>query len=185
MKTQTKIILGVLALVVLGLGIFTMIPPVQPAVGVPTTLSVADFPNGATNGGVFVNWVAGTIGAGQNQAYWKNTTGGPVVVDLAEAQMTATATSGDSYLLSVSTSTAATISNSATPYASLIDSKAIATSSPAYVVNSIVQSGNGLGEIILPFNQYVVFLLRSKNGTVAATSTSRGFNLNYRLRYHQ
>lgn len=137
-----------------------------------------------------------TIGAGSNEAAWKNTTGETVYVYLADAVTTGTASS--SYYLYIATSSSATVSNDfSAPFSSIIDTFAIATSSVATTTSSIDKhkvSNNGV--IPVAHNEYVLMTLQANTTACAnagaalglcetATSTNRGItSIVARVFYH-
>lgn len=197
MNNTSKIViwLGVLLAVVLSL-CSLFFSPQQAAVVVgdilpPNPIAPAGL-NLGQNIGVKINAKGGTIGRGVNQGFWRNETGGNVVVDYAEMQTTGIASS--SMIFSAGTSTAATITdNFSAPFSTLIDQYLVATSAPAKVINSeLSTTTNSQGSIIVGPGVYVNFLVRSRGvncpttggACESATSTSRGFNVNWALFYH-
>lgn len=151
------------------------------------------FKNGAGMGGNHLTFTAdGKIEARSNQAFWRNTTGRTVFVDLAE--MVTTGVASTTFQFFIGTTTSASITDNFTnPYASLVDAYSLATSSPAWrSVNSIKDPGtNGRGVIPVLSGEYVYFTFQQDNANACtgaicetATSTNRGFNVDWYLRGH-
>ena len=195
---KKAIIIGSIALVIV-LGILYVvglnIQSNPPSVGGTVENFPTNFTNGLANNGVFYGEVKGTIGAGSNQASWFNNTGKTVFVDRASLFVNGTASS--TLQVNVGTSTTASIAYAAyktttNPFSALIDSYTLATSTNYRVVNSIKDAGtNGQNIIRVQPNYYVFFLLKNpyQAGTSggayeSATSTARGFNLDYNMRYY-
>lgn len=137
------------------------------------------------------NWAGGKIEAKSNQASWRNTTGGVVYVDLAELATDGTASS--SFKLYVGTSTAATIASDFTaPFASLINGVILATSTIATTTTNYDVAAQTPHSIRVADGVYVNFQLQEKDSNACgvagtcetATSSNRGFNLQWRLQYH-
>jgi hypothetical protein len=154
--------------------------------------TVDEYPSGVRFGDIAtVNWAGGDIGQSANQAYWLNTLGRPVYMDLAEVISDGTASSA--MRVSVGTSTATRITDDfAAPYSTLVDNAAMATGSVKIILNSQKDAGtNGRSAIVVQANEYVnVTLRQDRTGACTgatcetSTSTNRGFNLKWRLRYH-
>lgn len=194
-----KTIIGaVILVVVLVLGGIALIATPTPApVQAPQSLgdisiNTQEFPAGVKFGDkATVNWTGGQIGARSNQASFRNTTGRTIYVDLAE--MVTTGTASSTYQFFVATSTTATRSDNFTdPFSTLIDAFTLATSTTVRAVNSIKDAGtNGRSVIPVTDGQYVLLTFQQTynntcNGSLCetATSTNRGFNVNWFLRYH-
>ena len=142
---------------------------------------------------------SGTILAGQNQDGWTNDTGRTVYFDYGDAINTGTASS--SFRISVVATSSASISPSmalTAPIANpagglLIDNVLLATSSPAnFVINSDINAGTqASGTVPVLSGQRIIFFLRQNSahfctGSICetATSTNRGFNVNWYLQGH-
>lgn len=145
-------------------------------------------PNGESLGGIFENMAGGTIGAGRNQASFRNTYGKPIYVYLADVSTTGTASS--SFTLYVATSSTATIADNFTaPFSSIINGFLLATSSVATTTSNYDTPKNSR-VVKVNSGQYVVFQLQSTFDCVSnglcetATSTNRGFNLVWRAKFH-
>lgn len=151
-----------------------------------------NFTDGAKLGTQNTRWYSGTIAAGANQGFWLNNTGVTVYADLAE--MITTGTASTSYDFFIGTTTAATLSSDFTdPFSGLVDDKVVATSTNALpVANSIKDAGtNGRGVVAVPVGAYVFFTFQQTfagncTGSLCetATSTNRGFDVNWNLRVH-
>jgi hypothetical protein len=154
------------------------------------------FVDGATLGSETVGYVSGTIEQGISQGSWKNNLGVPVYVDLVEVRNTAATASTSAFILDVGTSTTATIAYSGATYretwGTLVNGRTIASSTPANTVISNI--GNGLTRrqvIRVEVDEYVVFTFvapelcsEALHVCDTATTTSRGFNLDWKLRYN-
>jgi len=112
--------------------------------------------------------------------------------DRAESYINGTAST--TLELNVATSSSATLGQDANPYAELIDSYLIATSTANKLVNSEENQGtNGVSAIPVTSSEYVCVGLTDPyqiDGTCTgvlcenSTSTNRGYTLNYKLKYH-
>lgn len=201
MKNSSKIFVAVAVTLAVVLSLIAVIVAVgAPSTAqAPSTLGDSLPPNpiatqGITfgqNHGVNDNWISGTISRGQNQGFWKNPGPTSVIVDYSELQSTGTASS--SYYFYMGTSTASSVTNNfSIPYSALIDSYSVATSSGPRVVNSDANAGtNGQGSVVVPVGGYVIFGVQQRYNTACtgsvcetATSTNRGFNLNWALQFH-
>lgn len=162
-------------------------------------------PNGLILGGIGENWASGQIGKGANQASFRNTTGGPIIIDLTEVQSVATTstaqyiTASSTYKIYVATSTASTIASDfvAPPYATVIAGYKIATTTGATqgaaTTTTQFDSRSGTSvSFVLADRAYLNFQIQAAdNYTCAqagqcatATSSQRGFNLNWKVHYH-
>lgn len=167
------------------------------------TGALAELSKGAAslNGGVAIGSreinfaVSGTLGSGVNQGGYTNKTGRRVVVEYAEARTTGTASTSYNFYVGTSTSLSNTTIDFAaggTMFSELIDAKQVATSTPNIVVNSIKDSGtNGRGALEIDPGESVLFSFRQTNVQACtgatcetATSTNRGFNVNWLLKAH-
>lgn len=152
---------------------------------------------------------SGTLLAGQNIDYWTNKTGRTVLIDYGDVIQTLAAgmTSSTGYASStmrISMFATTTLSN-INPYIApkvststmsnfLIDNARMATGTPPnYIWNADVNGGtNATGTIAVPDGSSVVIFLQQGDyepgctGSVCepATSTNRGFNLNWFLSGH-
>ena len=154
------------------------------------------FTEGATLGSETVGYGSGTIEQGISQASWRNTTGQPVYVDLVEVRNTAATASTSAFILDVGTSTASTITYSGATYrdtwGTLINGRTLASSTPANTVVSNIGNGLTRREVIrVEVDEYVVFTFVAPelcsqvlHVCDTATTTSRGFNLGWKLRYN-
>lgn len=166
----------------------------QPAGG--TVYYQADtYAVGLNIGQKYQNWVSFVLNTGVNQASWYNNTGHLVYISGARFALGSTTpngqvSSGGAYVLSVGTSTTATISDvNGGSYGGLINKAAIATSSSAYGAGAVVFVGNSgtsaFGSVIpVPTGQYLnVSLETATTGSLSATSTSRAFIVNGIIEY--
>jgi len=151
-----------------------------------------NFSDGITINGISTRWKSGTISLGSYYATFINDTGRTIFVDYGEVYINGTASS--TYTLDIATSSSATISATANPYAEIIDSYTIATSTANKLVNSEENQGtNGVSAIPVDAGEYVGILLTNTyaaNNTCTgatcenATSTARGFVADYKIKYH-
>lgn len=150
-----------------------------------------EFTDGAKLGSQTTRWYSGTIPASDNQEFWYNNTGKTVYVDLAE--MITTGTASSTYDFFVGTTTSASLSSDFTdPFSTLIHDFNLATSTTIRAINSIKDAGtNGRSVIPVAAGEYVFFTFQQTfdnacTGSVCetATSTNRGFNVNWNLRIH-
>ena len=151
------------------------------------------FKAGSGDGGDFLTITEnGTINAGSNQGSWRNDTNRTVFIDTVSLFPTGTAST--TFIYYVGTSTAATYTSDYTaPYATLIDGYRIPTSTPQLVINNHEHAGT-LGRNIISVDpgEYVNiaffqgYLETGCTGATCetATSTNRGFNLDWYLRGH-
>lgn len=140
---------------------------------------------------------SGTLAPGQNIDYWTNKTGRTVLFDYADVVQTGTGYASSTMRISVfATSTVSGINPYVAPKVStsslsnfLIDNVRMGTSSPSnYVWNADVNGGtNATGTIAVPDGSSLVLFLQQGDyqanctGSICepATSTNRGFNLNW------
>lgn len=157
------------------------------------------FINGLQLGGQTEYWSdTFTIGTADNNDGWQNLTGKTVYVDRVDVEIVDGAASS-TMVFDVATSSSENLSDTSDPYSEFIDSQAISTSTPAgRVLNTIADSGtNGTGVVQVDDQEYVSlrFLQGNTSGTTAlgscssgvcetATSTNRGFNVDWRLHYY-
>lgn len=156
--------------------------------------SVGLYRHGINTGSEYISFdKSGTIGAGSNQASWRNTTGRTVYVDLLTAIKTATGSTTSGWIFYAGTSSAATYSTDFTApvWAPLIDGAESASGTPPTVYSSIEYSTAGLSIIPVLDGEYlnIAFFTRYfSNCTGAtcekATSTNRGFNVDWYFRGH-
>lgn len=153
--------------------------------------------------GVSELWKTVAIGAGTSTAYYKNTTPGRVTVDFLAMQSTGTASSSYKiYAFATTTTNPPTqhlyTNPTATWNRSLLAGILIATSTAATSTNSVKLANytntNSAGTIDLEVGESLQFFLLNSSGVAnvplptcngdsceAATSTNRGFNLNFQL----
>lgn len=198
MNFQNGIIAGIVSVVVALVTVFAATPaaptPVNNTVGVSQT-NVGEFPEGALIGDAFVKVVTGTIPAGSNQASFRNTTGKTVYVDQVIVRTTGTAST--TQRISVGSGSSATIADFTLPtYAlSSLLNYVLATSSAATTTSSVHGAGatDRAGVIAVADGDYInialtqTFVQGNCSGSVCetATSTNRGFNLEYLIRVLQ
>lgn len=158
--------------------------------------------NGVVIGAKFMQWVPLVLPLGTNQVSWHNTTGQVAYVaggrfTLASTTSAGQAIASSSMILSVGTSTTATITDSPTIFGGLVNQVQIATSTTAFDAGSqIVLSGQGktansaTSTIAVAPGEYLVETLEQANqGCVnagsceAATSSKRGYVLNGIVEY--
>jgi hypothetical protein len=138
------------------------------------------------------------IGAGVNYAGFLNATGQTIYVTGAKVNLVANAasvqTASSSFMLDIATSTLEHIADYSNPFASIIDSYTIATSTigSQQVINSIKNAGtNGVNVVPVANGAYVSVLLSERynnpgcTGSVCetATSTKRGFDVQVVIDY--
>lgn len=168
--------------------------PSEPAAGASQS-APGEFPEGALLGNAFSKYVTGTIGAGENQTAYRNTSGRTQYVDLATVRTTGTAST--TQRITVGKSTSSTIANftAATFAESSLINYVLATSSAATTTASVQGSAavDRAGVIALADGEYLIFALTQTflqgncSGSVCetATSTNRGFNLEVMARVLQ
>lgn len=169
--------------------------------------TVSNYPTAYINGlqlgnnpTVFENMYAMTIGTGQNQASWQNTTGGTIWVDTPEMYFLPTTTNASmvassSMAFYFGTSSTAVIANNFVRPAGLlpIDGALIATSTRGQVTVSATSTTAGIKGVIPVQNGEWVFGLVESNGCTSATvglcetatSSNRGFNVGVRSHVYQ
>lgn len=195
MSSKKTMLAAVVALVAFLGAIFATssnAPAPEGDVGGPSNVQdSAVFTNGVGFGktGYLMFDTNGTIGAGSNQASWRNTLGRTVYIDLAYLRTSGTAST--TFRFGIATSTAATVNNYTAPFASLINNYRIATSSAATTTSSLARS---MGEPLIPVasGEYVNIYFQQGYGQTnctgavceTATSTNRGFNVDWYLRGH-
>lgn len=197
---KNKIIAGVVLVVGLLLGYFGF-HQASPLVGGGDVRNVGEFaPNGIGFGNLPVTWSSegGKILAKSNTAFWKNVTGKTQYVDYVEVS-TDNFASSSMKIYAFSTSTAVrTLYDFVAPAQQatttlLINAFTIATSSQATTTTNIDKAFSGKTAIV-PNNSLIVIQMQTANGAVcassgsgiceSATSTNRGFNLQWRIRFH-
>lgn len=196
MKKFLVPIVSVVALVVGLINLFSNHTPQAPTPGgvVNVVNGGSTFTNGADFGGpapVTMNWAGDKIRAKSNQAFWRNTTGMTQYVDLAEFSTDGTASS--TYKVYAGTTTSATALNdfSAPALPALINGFLLATSSLATTTSNI-NYARASSVVQVPDGKYVYFQFQAVDDRncpatklcETATSTNRGFNGQWRLRYH-
>lgn len=150
------------------------------------------YSTGLTIGNNTLLLVQGTIGPGQNQGRWRNTTGRTMLVDRANLGYTS-GTASSSYYFYVSTSTASSVTDYARPTGTYlpIDAAIVATSSGPTMITSTSTSA-GQGTIMVPNGAYVIFDVQERYACKVvgvcetATSTNRGitnFSWSLQARY--
>lgn len=200
---MNKKILGLVAVLVVGLllggGYLLGKSSVPHSTGGVVNNNGVSFTNGADFGllPVTVNWTGGKIAAKSNTAFWKNTTGMVQYVDYGEVSTDGTASSTYKVYAVATTSAISTLYDSvATPTSTegkmLINAFTIATSSIATTTTSIDKAPAGKTIRVPDGYQVNIYLVNSDTGCASqgsgvcetATSSNRGFNLPWRLRYH-
>lgn len=159
------------------------------------------FQDGITLDNVTTSYKTGTIGSGVAQGSWCNTgISKDVYVDLIELR-TKTDVASSSMTINVATSSVATLTDPFTdPNGTLVDARVIATSTPTNTVISNIGNGLALRQTIqVPVDVCVNISFVSPRMCVggsdtsiignagkcdAATSTTRGFDLDWFIRYH-
>lgn len=144
---------------------------------------------------------SGTLGKGQYIDYWTNKTGRTVLVDYGDVVQTGGYASSTMRVSILATTTTSAINPYVAPKVStstmsnfLIDNARLATSTPPnFAINADVGGGtNATGTIAVPDGTSIVVLLQQGDyepgctGSVCepATSTNRGFNLNWFIQGH-
>ncbi len=153
----------------------------------------ASFGNGQGGVGVSVNWAGDKIYPKSNQASWYNNTGMTQYVDLTEVSTDGTASSTFKLYAIATSSALNVIYDFFTPTGGLmaIDGFSFATSTTATTTSSIEKARNGK-VIRVPDGWRINFYLQAVDNRTCpttglcetATSTNRGFNMFWRLRYH-
>lgn len=203
---MTKNLIGslVVALVV-SLGVVFFVAPTSDTPVTPppseedagSTRNIVDnFVNGAQLGSDIELWKSATLTSGDNQDSVQNTTGRVQFYTAAEVAMIAdsagTETASSSYLFYVSTSSVATITDDfAAPSNTffLIEGGLFATSSSKSVLSATTTSA-GDGVLRVEDREFLVVLMIEEFGCIAngacetATSSTRGFDVDWRLKYH-
>lgn len=202
MSTLQKFLVGIVVVVAVALFLFTYVLPSgeTPAVNEPTTgLSQSDvgkFPEGVQAGDGVIRIYKGTIGAGVNQVAYRNRSGRTQYADLLA--LTTSGTASTTQTLTAGTSTSSSFDSFSVPTSvkSFLNYN-IPTSTPAFTVNNLngnadVTSGFGSGLIAIPDGAYLHLGFYQSYGNActgsvceAATSTNRGFNVDYLLRILQ
>lgn len=203
MKNSTKIAiaLGVILIVVVGVIASHRSPNLQginPSGG-DIIQSVTTNVNGVTIGAKFQQWYALNLPIGTNQVSWRNTTGQVAYVSGARFTMASTTPNGNTsasstLVVSVGTSTTATITDTSTPWGGLINQVSIATGTTAFDAGSQIvlagQAKSGVGgatsTIAVAPNEYVIAVVENPfslncgaSGLCeSGTSTKRGYILN-------
>lgn len=169
--------------------------------------TVSNYPTAYINGlqlgnnpTVFENMQAMTIGTGQNQASWQNTTGATIWIDTPEMYFLPTTTNASmvassSVAFYFGTSSTAVIANNFARPAGLlpIDGALIATSTRGQVTVTSTSTTAGIKAVIPVQNGEWVFGLVESNGCTSATaglcetatSSNRGFNVGIRSHVYQ
>lgn len=204
-----KYIFGGIVLVVAGLLLgFVLFGSVKAPVSIPveqaplgdvntnSTLSFNSPVCHASSGtSICEDWAGGKIIAQRNQAYWKNTTGMTQYVDLADVSTDGNASSTFKIYAVSTSSPLANIYDFTAPAATtsnLINGFSFATSSAATTTSNMESSFAGR-VVRVPAGSEVNIYLQSNDGGLCnpkaskcetATSTNRGFNLFWRLHYH-
>src|SRR3990167_6494717 len=163
---------------------------VGPGAAAPTNgelISTWEFVNGSST----EKWIDGTIAAGTDYSYWKNTTGAIVYADYGIFGMETGVASSTFNLIMFATSTLPEVAQwNADIIATstiLVSQTTYATSTAATSTNSYIARGNGTVKIFP--NQFLVSHMRHTgpcgvNGLCEqATSTNRGFNPFWRAHY--
>lgn len=141
---------------------------------------------------VTVNWDGNKIGSKQYQASWKNTTGQTQYITYAEVSTDGTASTSFKVYAFSTTTAPASIAYNVTPLTNvLINGFVIATSSAATTTTSDDTKGTGSGPLAgstiqVPTGSYFIVSLQANAAAnfETATSTKRGFNLPWRIEYH-
>ena len=154
------------------------------------------YTNGAQLGDEIIAWKSGKIGVGSNQVTYCPKNGRKTYFDRAEVSLAAnsagTQTASSTFLLYVATSTyAGSTDNFGTPAMSyfLVNGALIATSTNKLTLSS-TSTDAGIGTLWTDDGQCVTVQMQSTFDCVAnglcemATSTNRGFDLLYKLRFH-
>lgn len=189
MSTIQKLFAGAVAIVIILVAVLLGSSskggnPLGADLSVHNTAEIFSEGIGLGNDGYVVFSKGGTIGAGANQASWRNTTGRTVyIVPNSTVIGFASGTASSSLLFYTATSSAATLtSDFAGPGGSVhgIDGASIATSTigPNFIVGTTTASGAG---IPVADGAYYNVQIQSKNGGTCngaacetATSTNRG-----------
>lgn len=214
MTTSNKLLVGIAALMLVAgvaLSVFTVQHPVdqsQPNYGgqfydqSKTFGTELGYANDGKNG--YASAFGATFVAGQAFDYWQNRTGYTVYIDSAVFGTSGAASSSFKLYAFATTSDPSTL---ASRYAftafteaingqnSFLGSPTYATSTAASTTNSAIEAkaGRGNGVIAVPNNGYLVFLLQGVDAAgcastlkcEAATSTARGFNPFWHVRYYR
>lgn len=164
-------------------------------------LSVGNNSNGNT--GVFTNAVAGQIGPGANTAHWTNNTGHTVFIPLVVLHTTGTASSSMKLIVSASTTVPALADDFNAlnlPMNDVAISTIVATSSTATTTSNLLSvaqnSSKSSGVISVAAGSSLNIVMHNASGVAnaplntcngasceTATSTNRGFNVNWYFEY--
>lgn len=191
------VILVVGLLLVIGLGGQKPQSPQPAFVGDDNLNSTRNFntPICHANGNVCEDWAGDKIYAKTNQAYWKNTTGKTQYVDQLDVSTDGVASSTFNIWAVATSSALANAYDFTAPLATsttLINNFSFSTTSVATTTSSLDKAPTGR-VIAVPDGSQVNIYLRSADGPTCnpqgvkcetATSTNRGFNLFWRLHYH-
>ncbi len=210
MKTSYKVLIAVslvvgLIAIALAWTAYVSQSTQQPLGGTYANNSVASGAGGGIDFGalpVNYNWVGGKIIAKSNSAFYKNVSGQTEYFENVEVSTDGTASSTYKVYAYATTSAPRTIYDFSAPVQNAntliwINGFAIATSSVATTTSSDDTKGTGAGPaagsvIQVPNNSYLDIVLVQNttgcNGATSvcetATSTARGFNLQWRAVYH-
>lgn len=193
------VILVVGIALVLGLKAFAPAPvpetvPVQAQLGDVNYNSTNNFSTAVCHDNVCEDWEGGKIAAKSNQAYWKNTTGQTQYVDLIDVSTNGTASSTFNIYAIATSSALVPLYDFTTPAATssnLINNFSFATSSTATTTSNLDKAFAGKVVQVLDGSQVNIYV-RASDGVCnpqatkceTATSTNRGFDLFWRLHYH-
>ncbi len=161
-----------------------------------------DQSSGSGSSGTVEFTKSGTIGPGQNQGVWTNKTGRTVYIDYGDIALTGSGFASSSMRVSGVATTSSSLPTSMAYTAPvqtasstlLVDNRPIATSSPGrlLVINSDTNQGaNATGTVAVLDGSSFIWQLRQDSAVVCtgsvceqATSTNRGFNLDWYIHGH-
>ncbi len=169
--------------------------PQSHSTGAVVNNSGSQFTNGASFGptGINTNWAGDKIYAKTNQASWLNNTGMTQYVDLLDVSTDGTASSTFKIFAVATTSALTTLYDFTAPAGGLlaINGFSFSTSTTATTTSSIDKAIAG-HVIRVPDGSRINIYLQAVDNRLCpatglcetATSTNRGFNLFWRLHYH-
>lgn len=169
-------------------------------------VDVGIFPDGTKNGDLYEKWESSVLPQGTNQvALFTNRTGRDAFVFLGSVDILSGQTASSTYKVSIFSTTTSSVPSTSdydalagnTGKASLINGVLIATSSTATTTSSVYasQAQKGNGFIVVPNGSTVFGYIQQNTAAVTgcyaatgvcevATSTNRGFNPVFNIKYY-
>lgn len=189
-KEAVVVVVGLL----LGVLLSHVLTPHQGLGGVVSTTG-PEFPGGFTQGGFANNWGGGKIEAKTNTATWRGVPGQTAYVDYVETSTDGTASSSYKIYAVATTSAIRTLYDFVAPTSTegkmAINNFVIATSSIATTTTAFDKAPAGKTIRVPDGYQLNFYLVNADSGCAAqagfceaATSSNRGFNVQWRVHYH-